>query len=881
MKNIYQMTKEEKLGQLVWVGFQGYEFNDNLKYLIDKYKVGNIILFTRNIKDIKQLFELNKQIHEYILEKTGVMPFISIDQEGGMVTRIMDGATFCPGNMTLATSDVENAYKVGKLMGEELRALGINYNLAPSLDINNNPNNPVIGVRSYSDKPEVVGEYGLNYIKGLQSTGVIGTAKHFPGHGDTNVDSHKALAAVMHNQERLENVELVPFKKVIGETQAIMTAHLLFPAYESENVPATLSRKVITDLLRNRLGYEGLITSDCMEMKAIDDHYTTPKGCLMGLQAGLDQVMVSATYEKQLRTFELLNEAYDNGLLDKNEIDQKLVRIMKAKEMSYNLMKEHFYGKTFEDVVNIVDDQEHKDLATKIVDESLTLVQGRDLDINKKTLVITTEPFATTIAEDELSNRSIGSAIKEAKINMDVERIKVSVDEEKIKELVLKAKNYEQVLVCTYNANMFTKQADLVNEIYANIDPQNLFVLSTRSPYDIFKFKQVKNYLCLYEYTPNSVNTIAKYLKGEIRAIGKLPISLSRQLLVGASIYVGLKEYPLEKNLEYLEILKDAGIEYVFISAHIPEMNPGFKEELIVVCEKALELGIKISLDVGKPMMKTLNLPKVYALRLDYGFKLDEIVEMYFKQINEGGPVVELNASTINYKDLIYLRDKGVNLSKIRISHNFYPKKWTGLSSDDVVMKNKMYHELGMNVMVYIPSSNQHRPPMYEGLPTVELHRNLSLYGVLSTLRYLGADEVFFGDAYASLKELKIAKTFNYDEAIIPIIVDSRISVEEKELLKRIHINRRDTNDYFIRSSTRNKGSDILPLNTKDRKLYDVTIDNAKFGRYQGEVCIMKQELPADERVNVVGKALINELVIKSIFPNRKFRFVIVGEYDL
>lgn len=880
MKNIYQMTKEEKLGQLVWVGFQGYEFNENLKYLIDKYKVGNIILFTRNIKDIKQLFELNKQIHEYVLEKTGVMPFISIDQEGGMVTRIMDGATFCPGNMTLATSNVENAYKIGKLMGEELRALGINYNLAPSLDINNNPNNPVIGVRSYSDKPEVVGEYGLNYIRGLQSTGVIGTAKHFPGHGDTNVDSHKALAAVMHDQERLENVELVPFKKVIGETQAIMTAHLLFPAYEKENVPATLSRRVITDLLRNRLGFEGLITSDCMEMKAIDDHYTTPKGCLMGLQAGLDQVMVSATYEKQLKTFELLHEAYDNNQLDKTEIDQKLVRIMKAKEMSYNLMKEHFYGKTFDDVKDIIDDQEHKALATKIVDESLTLVKGKNIDISKKTLVITTEPFATTIAEDELSNRSIGSAIKEAKLSMDVERIKVSVDEDRIKELVRKAKDYEQVLVCTYNANMFTKQADLVNQLYANIDGEKLFVLSTRSPYDLFKFNQIKNYLCLYEYTPNSVNTIAKYLKGEIQAIGKLPISLSRQLKVGASLYVGLKEYPIEKNLEYLKLLKEEGVDLVFISAHIPEMSPSFKEELVIICNKALELGVKVSLDVAKPIMKSLNLPKVYALRLDYGFSLDEIVEMYDKQINENGPVVELNASTIDYNDLLYLQAKGVNLSKIRISHNFYPKKWTGLSADDVIKKNEFFHKLGMNVMIYIPSSNQHRPPMYEGLPTVELHRELNIYGILSTMRYLGADEVFFGDAYASCEELRIAKKFNYDEAIIPIIVDSRISLEEKELLTRKHINRRDANEYFVRSSTRVKSGEVLPLNTSIRRLYDVTIDNVKFGRYQGEVCIMKKELPADERVNVVAKALINDLVIKSIFPSRKFRFVIVGEYD-
>ena len=528
MKDIFKMTKEEKIGQLVWVGFQGYEFNDELKFLIDKYKVGNIILFTRNIKDIKQLFELNRKIHEYVIEKTGIMPFISIDQEGGMVTRIMDGATFCPGNMTLATSTTDNAYQIGKIMGEELRALGINFNLAPSLDVNNNPNNPVIGVRSYSDKPEVVGEYGLNYIKGLQSTGVIATAKHFPGHGDTNVDSHKALAAVMHSQERLENVELLPFKKVLGETEAIMTAHLLFPAYETENVPATLSRKVITNLLRERLGYEGIITSDCMEMKAIADNYTTPKGCLMGLQAGLDQVMVSATYEKQLKTFELLTEAYDNNLLDKNEVDQKLVRIMKAKEKSYALMKEYFYGKEFSDVVDIIDNKEHKALASRIVDESLTLVKGNNLDIAKKTLVIATEPFATTIAEDELSNRSIGSVIKEQKINVDVERIKVSIDEEKIKELVNKSKNYEQVLVCTYNANMFTQQADLVNELYLGLEDK-LFVLSTRSPYDLFKFKQIKNYLCLYEYTPNSVNTLAKYLKGEINAIGKLPISLSRQ----------------------------------------------------------------------------------------------------------------------------------------------------------------------------------------------------------------------------------------------------------------------------------------------------------------------------------------------------------------
>ena len=192
MKSISQMTLKEKIGQLVIVGFDGYEVNDELRDLVKTYKAGNIVLFTRNIKSIEQLYKLNKDLHELVLQETGVMPLISIDQEGGMVTRIMDGATFCPGNMTLATSDVENAYKIGKIMGEELRALGVNYNLAPSLDINNNPNNPVIGVRSYSDDPVKVAKYGKNYINGLQSKGIIATAKHFPGHGDTNVDSHKS-----------------------------------------------------------------------------------------------------------------------------------------------------------------------------------------------------------------------------------------------------------------------------------------------------------------------------------------------------------------------------------------------------------------------------------------------------------------------------------------------------------------------------------------------------------------------------------------------------------------------------------------------------------------------------------------------------------------
>ena len=306
------------------------------------------------------------------------------------------------------------------------------------------------------------------------------------------------------------------------------------------------------------------------------------------------------------------------------------------------------------------------------------------------------------------------------------------------------------------------------------------------------------------------------------------------------------------------------------------EANENFYKELVAVCDKADELGIKVSLDINKYLLDDgFVLPKAYALRLDYGFGIDDIVEVY----NEGKYVVELNASTIGISSLLKLKELGVDLSKVRISHNFYPKKYTALSSQNMINKNKAFHDLGMSVMAYIPSSNMKRMPMYEGLPSLEDHRFMNIYAILDTIKYLGIDEVFFGDSYASVDELKLAKSFNYDEMVIPMVVKSNVSLDEMELLRRVHINRPDENEYFVRSSVRSK-NDILPNNIEDRKKFSITIDNAKFLRYQGEVGIMKRDLEKDERVNVVGKALINDLVIESFRPGQKFRFVIIGEID-
>lgn len=870
MMQIKDMTLREKIGQLVFVGFHSTEYDKNLKKLVEEYKLGNVILFTRNVKNIKQLHDLNYKIHEEIIKHTKVMPLISIDQEGGIVTRIMDEATFLPGNMTIATSNPNNAYLLGKISGMELRALGINMNLAPSLDVNNNPLNPVIGVRSYSDKAEVVSKYGLEFIRGLQEAGIIATAKHFPGHGDTDSDSHYSLPIVPHSIERLHKVELVPFKDAIkAGVDSIMSAHVFFTAYENDNVPATLSKNVLTNLLREELGFNGLIVSDCMEMKAISDNYTTPKGALMGLLAGLDMVFVSQTFEKQIETLELIYNAVMDGTFSEELLNEKVERILKYKEKVYKTMTEHFYNIDYQEKEKIVTCIKAKELASRIVDNSLTKVKGKDFYPNKKTLIIATEPYATTIAEDQVSKRSIVDMIKAHKVDVDAVKIPLKLTKEDIDNLVQKAKSYPQVVVCTFNAKFYESQADLAYELSRVVE--DLYVISTRNPYDYHVLEFVENYYCMYEYTPNSVNTIIKFLKGDIKATANLPISLDLPIIFGASCYVGLDDYPFEENIKYLNLLKEEGINHVFISGHMPEVNERFEIELKEIINYANSLGLKVILDVSKEMYLKLDVNNIYSLRLDYGFTDEDIVNL----VKENKFIIELNASAITQKKLDYLINNGVDLRKLRVSHNFYPKPDTGLEFNKVKEINEMLTKYGMQVMGYIPGKSGKRGPLYFGLPTVESHRYKSLEVVLQELKLLGFKEFVFSDAFISREELRKAVNFDFSIIQLPIKLNKDISEVELNQLKKIQRRRLDANDLMIRSSLRIKDDVINPSNTIERRKYAVTIDNTLYKRYQGEVAIILKDLPRNDAVNVVGYVDASDELLDAIKPATKFKFII------
>ncbi len=509
--DINNLSLDQKIGQLLMFGFDALELNDHAIDLIKNYSFGNVILFTRNCKSMEQLFNLNKNLQKLALKTIGIPLLISIDQEGGMVTRLKNGGTYFPGAMTLASSNnSNNAYLSGKYMGRELISLGFNMDLAPVLDVNNNPNNPVIGVRSFSSSPSVVSEYGIKFMEGLQES-VIATAKHFPGHGDTNADSHLQLPLISHNKERLDKIELYPFKKAIDKgVKAIMSAHINFPAYTENNLPTTLSKKCLTGLLREKLQFEGLIMTDCMEMKAIQDNYTTEGGSLMSIQAGANLVCLSHTKYYQLEAFKKIKEAVLSGGLSLNTLNERVSRVLKYKEeLDLSILNSEY-----KEIDKIVENEDTKAFSYQVVKEAVTLIRGKSFLKKDKTLIMAVRPSVTTIVDEEAGSFDIITEVKKLLKDFDTLDIHVKPTPKKIKEALLKAEDYDQVVVCTYNANIYHSQLELVNELkQLNVE---LNVMAMRNPYDFIDDETIENYVCFYEYTPNSVKALIEYLKGDL-----------------------------------------------------------------------------------------------------------------------------------------------------------------------------------------------------------------------------------------------------------------------------------------------------------------------------------------------------------------------------
>lgn len=324
------MTIRDTVGQLLMLGFEGTELSREFLDWLQECRPGGVILFSRNLVDPEQAARLTNALQT----QTPNLPLlIAIDEEGGAVSRLPRGFTTFPAAARVAACDSPDAvYEAAGVTARELRAVGINMNLAPVLDVNSNPANPIIGDRAYGAEPEHVCAYGMAVMQGLEDNGIIPCGKHFPGHGDTVTDSHHVLPVVEADHARLDAVELEPFRQAICRgLPAIMTAHVRYPALDAE-APATLSRPILTDLLRNRLGFQGVTLTDDMEMRAILDHQPIGEASVQALQAGADMILVCQRQDRQQAVVVAIERALECGELSWEKLTAGVARLRVLKE---------------------------------------------------------------------------------------------------------------------------------------------------------------------------------------------------------------------------------------------------------------------------------------------------------------------------------------------------------------------------------------------------------------------------------------------------------------------------------------------------------------------------------------------------------------------
>lgn len=325
------MNLKEKIGQMVMVGLEGYSVDANARSLINEYKVGGFVLFGCNVQSSGQLLSLINYL-KITNSKAKTPLFIAVDEEGGRVSRMPKNIRDIPSSGAIGSVyNSELSYQVGRVIAEEIMAFGFNMDFAPVLDINSNPDNPVIGDRAFGSNAEVVSKLGVKTMRGLQASGITSVVKHFPGHGDTSVDSHLGLPYVAHDLNRLRGFELVPFNAAIkNNADAVMIAHILLSKIDPQN-PASMSRKIITDILRNQMKFNGVVLTDDMTMGAIVKNYDIGTAAVKAVNAGADIVLVCRGYKDETAVLKALINAAAVGTLPARRIDESVYRILKLK----------------------------------------------------------------------------------------------------------------------------------------------------------------------------------------------------------------------------------------------------------------------------------------------------------------------------------------------------------------------------------------------------------------------------------------------------------------------------------------------------------------------------------------------------------------------
>ena len=516
-------TLKHKIGQMIIAGFPSPYVDDQARRLVEDFEVGNFALFGRNYVTAQQATQMCRDLHELVYQKTGYSAYLASDQEGGVVSRVCIGSALFPGTMAMAASPSADPYQVGKNCGNVLGSMGILGNFGPVLDVNLDPMNPIIGSRSYSDDPETVARMGVEMIRGMHDGGMLATLKHYPGHGNVGTDSHLDVPHNYTSKEELMRTEFMPFQRAIDAgADSIMTCHVVFEDIDPE-YPATISKKIMTGLLRDTMHFDGIAMTDCMEMDAIRAAYGIGPAAVLAIQAGCDVLCFSHTYEAVAEAVNALYKALDEGIITEERIDESYRRIIRLKER-YNLVTPPPVDT--DSAMKWLSDRQIMDFHAKISLDSMTMISddgGYELLKNAKhPRFFAPASIAVTGAEDKERTPTRFSDLAQKRFGGDSIVYPMSGMDEATKAAVHED-GYDVAVLALYNARFREGQRALLRELEAQDRP--LVVLLLGAPYDATLIRNAKCVICAYEYTYLAANMLLEALEtGKFN--GHLPVQL-------------------------------------------------------------------------------------------------------------------------------------------------------------------------------------------------------------------------------------------------------------------------------------------------------------------------------------------------------------------
>lgn len=526
------MTLEQAVGQQFLLTFEGREAPpQQVLEVLRRQHVGGVVLFRhKNMGNLAELRGLTQALQRAAAESGQPPLLIAADQEGGQLIAV-DQTTPFPGNMALgAASSDKLTYKVGRAIGKELSAVGINVDFAPVCDVNSNPRNPVIGTRSFGEDPKLVARLSTALIGGLQSAGVAATAKHFPGHGDTASDSHQNAPIVRHDAKRIRSVELVPFRAAVNSgVRLVMTAHIVLPALNggSKELPATLSPRILRDLLRRKMRFNGVIVSDALDMHAMEQGSGYVAETIAAVAAGIDLLLFNHDLSRVEPACSNLVQAARRGLLSADEIHAAARRILGLK---------NWIKRQRQESLAVIGCNEHLQLAQEVARKAITLV--RDTPQQLPVRVGADEKIAVAIPRPEdLTPADTSSYVKPVLADA-LRRYHPHVDEfsfamgpaaEEIGALCERLAKYAVVILGTINATAHPAQAELVKKLIKQ--GTRVITVALRMPYDLAAYPEASTYVCTYSILPPAMEALAEALFGRIAFSGKLPVSIPRNFI--------------------------------------------------------------------------------------------------------------------------------------------------------------------------------------------------------------------------------------------------------------------------------------------------------------------------------------------------------------